>query len=55
MALDIYAKQIPGIEIGRMGVATLLAFMNTVAATTMVVAARLRLPTLMPASAAIKK
>jgi len=32
MALDIYAKQIPGIEIGRMDVATLLAFMNTVAA-----------------------
>ena len=28
MALDIYAKKIPGIEIGRMDLTTLLAFMN---------------------------
>lgn len=32
MALDIYAKQIPGIDIAHMDVATLLSFMNTVAA-----------------------
>ncbi|MBR5395001.1 MAG: hypothetical protein IK144_07970 [Bacteroidaceae bacterium] len=31
MALDIYAKQIPSIEIGRMDNATLLSYMNTVA------------------------
>ena len=31
MTLDIYAKQVPGIEIGRMDVATLLSFMNKVA------------------------
>ena len=32
MALDIYAKQIPVIDIAHMDVATLLSFMNTVAA-----------------------
>ena len=32
MALDINAKQIPGIDIAHMDVATLLSFMNTVAA-----------------------
>ena len=31
MALDIYAKQIPGIEIGRMDNATVLSFMNATA------------------------